>query len=139
MHLIVALDANLESHKLFPQFIHSIPLKLRDGREFHPVTREIRFYNIILDESGLEQFMPYIKCHEKGTMLSGRSMKTALSLLSKIFPFLDVVDTDKYVKNEQPYNDKKRWREMYPGTLPPYLMVIGSFPDKKNEEGIDML
>ena len=137
MHLMIAVDANEVSHKLVGKFIASIPLHDKNGKERRAVAREIRLYNVIVDESCLPEFMPIIKTHEK-VSLSGRVIGSAISLLSKFFPFLSPIDTSKYERYGGK-QDKIWWREHFPGTLPPYMMIIGSIPDIKNEDELDML
>jgi hypothetical protein len=137
MHLFVAVDANEQSHKLFKPFIQTIALKASDGTTTHACVREIRLYNIIVNERNLPELMPILKTHEK-VSLTGRGINIAMSLISKIFPFLTPIDTSKYERHGG-MQDKIWWREQMPESLPPYIMFIGSIPDIKNEKGDDML
>ena len=136
MHTLIAVDATNESHKLFSKFINKFKYDVDTGESIHPVSREIRFYNVIHDERDMKEFFTDIKEYEKGLTLSGRVMQGALGILGRFFPFLDIVDMSKYERRHK--GDKVVWRNMFPKTLPPYILVIGNIPDKKDEDGKDM-
>jgi len=136
MHTLIAVDATEESHKLFSKFLNNFKYKVDTGEEISPVTREIRFYNVIHDARDADDFFTDLKEYEKGITLSGRVMQSALGLLSRIFPFLDTVDMSKYERRHT--GDKVIWRGLYPNTLPPYILILGNIPDSQNEEGQDL-
>ena len=137
MHLFVAVDGGEGQQKDFPRFLHSIPLKDLNGTwTTRCVCREVRLYDIIVDERNLEDLIPILKTHEK-VSLSGRAISSAISLISKFFPFLSPFDTSKYPRHGGE-RDKVWWREQIGGT-PPYMMFLGYVPDIKNEKGEDML
>ena len=136
MHTLIAVDANEQSHKLFSKFINNFEYSLDTGEKIHPVLREIRFYNIIHDTRDMDEFFTDLKEYEKGISLSGKLIQGALGLLGRFFPFLDIVDMSKYKRRHD--GDKIVWRQMFPGTLPPYILILGNIPDSKNEDGQDM-
>lgn len=121
MHLIVAIEASHEGHEEFKQWIRTKEYKL-DGRIDHVFPREIRLYDLVLQEGISAEVISDLNSHRNKWESKFRRL---LNSLLKLTPLCSVPDISP--SGARP---KKNWLK---------AMIIGSLPDKKNEEGFDLV
>ena len=128
MHLVCFVEHSMGDYEKISDWLHSIPLKDKTGKEAHACPREVRLIDVVLDESCVEEFLS--KLNLKSGHIDSKKMEFMKSMIRKITP-LEKVDTSKIKPN--PLNNGA------PKQTFSYFQVLGSIPDNKNKDGLDLL
>lgn len=130
MHLFLMIESSKGQWQDIEEWIHS--LELGEERN-HPCLREVRLYDVILDERNKNSFIEKIKNH---LFIKGErdlnKIKTFQKLLSKVTP-LKQINVDNVTKEGIDSFSKKRSKERYMKIIP-----IGYVEDRKDKSGTDL-
>ena len=128
MHLVCLVEHSMGDYEKISDWIHSIPLKNKQGRETHACPREVRLIDVVLDESCVDEFLSYLNL--TSGHISSKKMEFMKSMICKMTP-LNKVDISKI--------EQKKVNMNRPDQTFSYFQVLGSIPDNKNKEGMDLL
>lgn len=130
MHLFLMIESSKGQWQDIEEWIHS--LELGEERD-HPCLREVRLYDVVLNEKNKDTFIEKIKKHlfMKGERDLNK-IKTFQKLLSKFTP-LKQINIDHITEEELDSFSKKRSKGRYMKIIP-----IGYVEDRKNKNGIDL-
>lgn len=143
MHLIVAVQESLPSHKMpgyvgdfirkISQKVYKAPFVEESWSKIRP--REIRIFDFIIpqsvEEEVLEDLAPYV-----GGAIRKLSKIASIPILKGFISSklgLKPVDMDKYVARVHAPETRKT------GEHPIYISILGKFEDRYTEDGIEML
>lgn len=128
MHIIALVEHSVGDWEKILDWIHSIPVRNSLGETTYPCPRELRLVDITVDEGGRDQLLSYLPIGH------GHVDSKKIGLMKKIiqrFSPLDPVDLSKI--------ERKTLNTGFPKQTFAYFQILGSMPDNKNKEGLDML
>ena len=128
MHLVCLVEHSMGDYEKISDWLHSIPLKDKQGKISHACPREVRLIDVVLDESCVDEFLS--KLNLGSGHIESKKMEFMKSMIRKMTP-LNKVDTSKI--KYKPLNNGA------PKQTFSYFQVLGSIPDKKNKDGMDLL